>query len=104
MWFKFESKIRDLVAGMLEPVIEMSQDDRLKAIQLVYKSNELDDRCKALEQATFKTDLYKNPTYIQTLDQRLEELEKYSKRELQRNFDECKNNSEMINNRIFVFE
>ena len=93
-----------MVDDVLEPVIEMGQDDRRTNIQLVYKANDLHYRTQKLEEATFKTDLFENPTYIQTIDKRLTDLEIFSKRELQRAFDDQKNKADEIHQRMFIYE
>ena len=69
-WLSFETKLLKLIDSQLKPVLEASTEDRCGHIELCYKCNDLDSRTVLLEQATFRTDTHKNPTYLQLIEQR----------------------------------
>ena len=52
-WMHFETKMRMVIHDLMEPIIEMSQQDRSGMIEIKQKRKELVDRIELLEQAVF---------------------------------------------------
>jgi hypothetical protein len=104
MWLKFETKIRNMVENLLNPVVEMTTEERVTNISLVVKAEDLAGRVEQLEQATFKTNLYKNPTYLMTIDRRLTTLERHTEDEFQKAHYETQNTAEGISKKMENYE
>ena len=49
MWLNFETKVRNIMRGMLEPVVDISTKDREGMIILEKNFDGLDDRLARLE-------------------------------------------------------
>ena len=53
MWLNFETRMRGIVRGLLEPVVEISQKDREGMLILESNLNGHDDRLAKMEEAIF---------------------------------------------------
>ena len=53
MWLNFETKVRNIMRGMLEPVVDISTKDREGMLILEENFNGLDNRLARLEEAIF---------------------------------------------------
>ena len=53
MWLSFETRMRNLIKGLVEPVVEISQRDREEMLVLSANFNGHDDRLAKIEEAIF---------------------------------------------------
>lgn len=53
MWLSFETRMRTLIKGLLDPVVEISQKDRECMLVLEENFNGHDDRLAKIEEAIF---------------------------------------------------
>ena len=52
-WMHFETKMRMVIHDLMQPIIEMSQQDRSSMLEINQHKQELEERIELLEQAVF---------------------------------------------------
>lgn len=82
MWLNFETKMRGVVRGLLEPIVEMSNKDREGMVFLQDNFKGHDDRMADLEEAIFNTVMNDGETILEKQARKIKENEVYMKTEL----------------------
>ena len=83
MWLNFETKIRGVVRGLIEPIVDMSQKDREGMLILEDNFNGHDDRLAKLEEAIFNVALNGEETLFEKMAKKIKQHEIYMKTEIE---------------------
>lgn len=79
MWLNFETRMRTMVRGLMEPVVEMSQADREGMLIIEGNFNGHDDRLAQLEQAIFNVALNGEETLFEKMAKKIKSHEVFMK-------------------------
>ena len=82
MWLNFETRMRGLVRGLLEPVIEMSQKDREGMLIMEENFNGHDDRLAKIEEAIFNIAKNGEETLFEKMAKKIKQHEIYMKQQI----------------------
>ena len=83
MWLNFETKIRGVVRGLIEPIVDMSQKDREGMLILEDNFNGHDDRLAKLEEAIFNVALNGEETLFEKMAKKIKQHEIFMKTEIE---------------------
>lgn len=82
MWLNFETRMRGLVRGLMEPVVDMSQKDREGMLIIEENFNGHDDRLAKLEQAIFNVALNGEETLFEKMAKKIKNHETFVKQQI----------------------
>ena len=82
MWLNFETRMRTLVRGLLEPVVDMSQKDREGMLIIEENFNGHDDRLAKIEEAIFNVAKNGEETLFEKMAKKIKQHEIFMKQEL----------------------
>ena len=71
MWLDFETRVRILIQKYIEPIINLSFEDREATLQVEMMTKKLDQRAQLLEQAVFKVDGEKQTTIFDEYSEKM---------------------------------
>jgi hypothetical protein len=87
MWLNFETRMRGVVRGLLEPVVEISQKDREGMLILEGNFNVHDDRLAKLEEAIFNVAVNSEETLFEKMAKKIKQHEVFMKTEIKHIMD-----------------
>ena len=79
MWLNFETRMRTMIRGLMEPMVDMSQKDREGMIIMEENFNGHDDRLAKLEEAIFNVAYNGEDTLFDKMARRIKHHEIYLK-------------------------
>ena len=82
MWLNFETKVRNIMRGMLEPVVDISTKDREGMLILEENFNGLDDRLARLEEAIFNVAVNGEETLFEKMAKKIKAHVSWTKTEI----------------------
>ena len=81
-WLNFETRMRGVIKGLLEPVVEISQKDREGMLVLEDNFNGHDDRLAKIEEAIFNVSVNGEETLFEKMAKKIKANEIYMKTEI----------------------
>ena len=82
MWLNFETKVRNIMRGMLEPVVDMSTKDREGMLILEGNVGGLQDRLARLEEAIFNVAVNGEETLFEKMAKKIKAHVMWTKSEI----------------------
>ena len=83
MWLNFETRMRGVVRGLLEPVVEISTKDREGMLILEENFNGHDDRLAKLEEAIFNVAINGEETLFEKMAKKIKQHEVFVRTEIE---------------------
>lgn len=74
MWLDFETRVRILIQKYIEPIINLSFEDREATLQVEMMTQKLDSRAQLLERAVFKVDNEKQTTIFDEYSEKMQNM------------------------------
>ena len=87
MWLNFEIRMRNVIKDLLQPVIEVSEQDRESMIMLDNNNQELISRIRRLEEAVLNVDETGEKTFFDKMDDKMTQLKIFVEQNIQKVHD-----------------
>ena len=101
-WLDFEVRMRDVIKELLQPAVEVAEQDREYSILLDKDQQNLRTRVKRLELAILNLDETGEKTYFDKMDDKLSELKIFVEQNIQKIHDRL--NAKFIELEDFAFQ
>ena len=82
MWLNFETRMRNMIRGLMEPVVDMSQKDREGMIIMEDNFNGHDDRLARIEEAIFNVAMNGEETLFEKMAKKIKNHEIFLKTQI----------------------
>ena len=102
MWLNFETRMRQVIRRLVEPVVDMSQKDREGMIILESNYNTQIERINNLEEAVFNISAHGEETLFEKMAKKIKKNEIYMKKKIKEIRDEQEHKYNDIDSQLFL--